>query len=151
MSIKEEPHEQQQVGRGGKHKPKAYATPTPSIPAKVFLPLSLPPPSAPMPQTNKNNADLYLNDLALTFSPPQVVIASTPSNFIFQFQHVLVEASDGSNINKVFIFVENESISNMLENGTIDNPMLMFAFEFVKNVSELEHGLFTVGVLFLGV
>ena len=26
----------------------------------------------------------------------------------------------------------------MLENGAIDNPMLMFAFEFVKNVGELD-------------
>ena len=26
----------------------------------------------------------------------------------------------------------------MLENGAIDNPMLMSTFEFVKNVSELE-------------
>ena len=76
--------------------------------------------------------------LHLTLTPPQVVIASTPSIFYFQSQHVVVEASNGSNIHKVSTFVKNEFISNMLENGAIDNPMLIFAFEFVKNVSELE-------------
>ena len=49
-----------------------------------------------------------------------------------------VEAADGSHIHKVSMFMKNESISNMLENGAIDNPVLKAAFEFVKNVSELE-------------
>ena len=51
---------------------------------------------------------------------------------------MVVAASDGSNVHKVSTFVKNESISNMLENGAIDNPMLMSAFEFVKKVSKLE-------------
>ena len=51
---------------------------------------------------------------------------------------MVVEASDGSNIHKVSTFIKNEFISNMLENGAIDNLVLMFAFEFVKNVNELK-------------
>ena len=125
------------LGEEVNDKRKAHATPNPSVPAKVVVP-SPPPPSAPMPQNNTHNVDLHLDDIALTLSPPQVVIASTPSNSVFQSQHVVVEASDGSNIHKVSTFVKNESISNMLENGAIDNPMLMSAFEFVKNVSKLE-------------
>ena len=57
-----------------------------------------PPPSVTMPQNNKNNVDLHLDDIALTFNPPQVVIVFTLSNFIFQSQHMVVEAPDGSNI-----------------------------------------------------
>ena len=130
--MEEEPHEEQQhVVRGGKRKRKAHVTSTSSVPAKVVVPSPPPPPSAPMPQ----NVDLHLDDIALTLSPPRVVIASTPSNSSFQSQHV---ASDGSNIHKVSTFMKNESISNMLENGAIDNPVLKAAFEFVKKVSELE-------------
>ena len=51
---------------------------------------------------------------------------------------MVVEASDGYNIHKLSTFVKNESISNMLDNGAIDNPVLMCAFEFIKNVSNLE-------------
>ena len=51
---------------------------------------------------------------------------------------MVVEASNGSNIHKLPTFVEKESISNMLENGAIDNPMLISAFEFVKNISKFE-------------
>ena len=51
---------------------------------------------------------------------------------------MVVEASDGSNIDKVSTFVKNKSIFNMLDNGIIDNPVLMFAFELVKNISEFE-------------
>ena len=51
---------------------------------------------------------------------------------------MVVEASNRSNIHKVYIFLKNESISNMLENGAIDNPMLISVFDFVKNDSELE-------------
>ena len=76
--------------------------------------------------------------IALTLTLPQVVIVSTPSNFIFQSQHVVVEASNESNIYKISMFVKNESISNMLENGTIVNPVFMSAFEFVENVYKLE-------------
>ena len=36
------------------------------------------------------------------------------------------------------MFVKNVFISNMLENGAINNPVLISAFEFVKNVSKLE-------------
>ena len=134
--IMEESHEvQQPVRRGTKHKQKAHTTPNPSIRAKVVV---LSPPSVPMSQNITRNVDLHLDDIALTFSPLQVVIASTPSNSVFQSQDVVVEASNGSNIHKVSTFVKNESISNILENGAIDNPMLMSAFEFVKNVSKLE-------------
>ena len=136
--MEEEPHEDQQyVGRRGKRKRKAHATPNPYVPAKVVV-TSPPPPSVSMPQNNTRNVDLHLDDIALTLSPPQVVIASTPSNSVFQSQRVIVEASDGSTIHKVSTFVKNESISNMLENGAIDNPMLMSAFEFVKKVSKLK-------------
>ena len=134
--MEEEPHEvQQHVGRGGKHKRKVHAITNPSIPAKVVVPS---PPSAPMPQNVTRIVDLHVDDIALTPSPFQLVFTSTPSTFVFQSQHVVVEVSNGSNIYKVFTFVKNESISNMLENGAIDNPMLIFAFKFVKNTSKLE-------------
>ena len=94
---------------------------------KVVVPS---PPSAPMPQNVTRNVDLHLDDIVLIPTPPQVVIASTPSNSIFQSQHLV--------IHKVSIFVKNVSISNMLENGAINNPVLISAFEFVKNVSKLE-------------
>ena len=81
---------------------------------------------------------MHLDDIALTPTPAQVVFASIPSSFIFQFQHVVVEASNGSDIHKVFTFVKNEFISNMLENGVINNLVLMSAFELVKNVSKFE-------------
>ena len=81
---------------------------------------------------------MHLDDTALTLSPPQVIIASTPSNFVFQFQHVVVESPHESNLHKINMFVKNEFISSMLENGAIDNPVLMSAFDFVKNVSEFE-------------
>ena len=133
--IMEESHEvQQPVRRGTKHKQKAHTTPNPSIRAKVVV---LSPPSVPMSQNITRNVDLHLDDIALTLSPPQVVIALIPSNFVFQSQHTVVEVSDGSNIHKVSIFVKNESNSNMLENDAIDNQVLMSAFEFVKNVSML--------------
>ena len=51
---------------------------------------------------------------------------------------MVVEASNKSNVHKVFIFVKNESISSMLDNDTINNPVLMSAFEFVKKISMLE-------------
>ena len=51
---------------------------------------------------------------------------------------MIVEASGGSNIHKVSTFMKNESISNILENGAINNLVLISAFEFVKNVSELK-------------
>jgi hypothetical protein len=105
-----------------------------------------PPPSVTMPQNNNNNVDLHLDDIALTLSPPQVVIASTPSSSTFQSQYVVVESPHGSNIHKVSIFVKNESISNMLENGAIDNPVLMSAFDFVKNVSEFKQHFFILYV-----
>ena len=76
-------------------------------------------------------------DIALTFSPSQVVIASTPLIFYLKSQHVVVESSNGSNLYKVYTFVKNDFISNLLENGPINNPMLIYAFEFVKNISEL--------------
>ena len=137
--MEEEPHEEQQrVGRGGKRKRKAHATPTPCVPPKVVVPSPPSAPSVTMPQNNNNNVDLHLDDIALTLSPPQVVIASTPKNIAFQSQHVVVESPRGSNIHKVSMFVKNESISYMLENGAIDNPVLMSAFDFVKNVSEFE-------------
>ena len=78
------------------------------------------------------NVDLHLDGNTLTLSPPQVVIASTPSNSIFQSQHMVVKAFDGSNIHRVSTFVKNKSISNMLENGAIDNPILISTFEFGK-------------------
>ena len=135
--MKEEPYEEQQyVGKEGKCKRKAHTIPTPSVPTKVTVPSLSPPPFAPMSQNNKNNVDLHFDDIALILNPSQVVIASIPLNFIFQ--HVVVEASDGSNIYKVSTFVMNESITNMLENAAIGNLVLMFAFEFVKNVSKLE-------------
>ena len=82
--MEEEPREEQQrVERGGKRKRKAHATPIPYVPKKVVVPLLLPPPSTSIPQNNKKKIDLSLDDIALTLSPPQVVIASTPSNFIF--------------------------------------------------------------------
>ena len=93
--------------------------------------------SAPISLTF-NTLTLPPCDIALSLTPSQVVIASTPSIYDFQSQHVVVEASNGSIIHKVSTFVKNESIFNKLENGTIDNPMLIFAFEFVKNVRELE-------------
>ena len=100
--MEEKPRkEQYHVERGGKRKRKAHATPIHSVPETIVVPLLLPPPSTPMPQNNKNNVDLSLHDIALTLSPPQVVIASTPSNFIFQSQHMVVEAFDGSNIQKM--------------------------------------------------
>jgi hypothetical protein len=137
--MEEEPHEEQQrVGRGGKRKRKAHATPTPCVPPKVVVPSPPSAPSVTMPQNNNNNVDLHLDDIALTLSPPQVVIASTLSNSVFQSQHMVVESPHASNIHKVSMFVKNESISNMLENGAIDNPMLMSAFDFVKKVSEFE-------------
>ena len=137
--MEEEPHEDQQhVGRGGKRKRKAHATPNPSVPAKFVVPSPPLPPFVSMPQNNTRNVDLHLDDIALILSPPQVVITSIPSNSVFQSQRVVVEASDGSTIHKVSTFVKNESISNMLENGAIDNPMLMSAFEFVKKVSKFE-------------
>ena len=127
--MEEEPHEDQQhVGRGGKRKRKAHATSNPSVPAKVVVPSPPPLPSVSMPQNNTRNVDLHLDDIALILSPPQVVIASIPSNSVFQSQRVVVETSDGSTIHKVSTFVKNESISNMLENGAIDNPVLMSAF-----------------------
>jgi hypothetical protein len=76
----------------------------------MVVPSPLPPQFLPISQNNKNNFYLYLYDIALILSPPQVVIASTPSNSVFKFQHVIVQASDGSNIHKVFMFVKNESI-----------------------------------------
>ena len=137
QSMEEEPHEEQHhVGRGGKRKRKAHSTPTRSVPAKVVVPSPLPPPSVPQPQNNNNTVDLTLDDIPLTLSPPQVVIASTPSNSVFQSQHV--ETRDESNVHKVLTFLKNESISNMLENGAIENPVLMSAFEFVKKVSKLQ-------------
>ena len=95
-----------------------------------------------MPQNVTCSIDLYLDDIALTSTPPQVVIASTPSNSDFQSQHVIDEVSNGSNIHNIFMFVKNKSISNMLENGAIDNPMLMFVFEFVKKINKLERHYF---------
>ena len=97
-----------------------------------------PPPSVTIPQNNNNNVNLHLDDIALILSPPQVVIASTPSNSAFQSQHVVVEFPRGSNIHKISMFVKNESISNIFENGAIDNPMLMYAFDFVNKVSKFE-------------
>ena len=60
---------------------------------------------------------------------------------------MVVEASDGSNIHKIFMFVKNESISNMLEIGAIDNLVLMSVFEFVKNVGEFEQHYLILYVL----
>ena len=37
-----------------------------------------------------------------------------------------------------FTFVKSKSISNMLEDGAMDNLMLISAFEFVKKVSEVK-------------
>ena len=51
---------------------------------------------------------------------------------------MVVGSPHGSNIHKNSMFVKNKSISNMLENGAIDNPVLMPAFDFVKNDSEFE-------------
>ena len=51
---------------------------------------------------------------------------------------MIIEIFYGSNIHKVSTFMKNDSISNMLENGAIDNPMLMSIFEFIKKVNELE-------------
>ena len=126
---------QQYVGRGSKRKRKVHATSNPCVPAKMVVSS---PSFAPMPQNVIRNVDLHLDDIVLTSTSPQVVIALTPSNSVFQSQDVVVEASNGSNIHKVSTFVKNESISNMLENGAIDNPVLMFAFEFVKNVRKLK-------------
>ena len=143
--IKEEPHEvQQHIGRGDKRKRKAHATPNSSVPAKVVVPS---PPSIPMPQNITHNVDLHLDVIALTPTPSQVIIASTPSNFIFQYQYVVVQISNGSNIHKFSTFVKNESISNVLKNGTIDNPVLMPTFEFVKKVSKLER-LYSISYVF---
>ena len=94
-----------------------------------------PPPSAPMPQKMLICILMILHSLLVH---PKLLLLQHPSNSSFQSQHVVVEASDGSNIHKVSTFVKNESISNMLENGAIDNPVLKAAFEFVKKVSELE-------------
>ena len=91
-----------------------------------------------MPQNNTRNVDLCLDYIILILSPPQVVIASTPWNSVFQSQYVVVKAFDESNIHKVSMFVKNESISNLLENSAIDNPVLMSTFEFVKNISKFE-------------
>ena len=139
--MTEEPHEEQQhVGRGGKHKRKAHATATSCVPPKVVVPSPPPPPppSVTMQLNNNNNVDFHLDDIVLTLSPPQVVIATIPSNSTFQSQHVVVESPHGFNIHKNSIFMKNESISNMLENSAINNPMLMSAFDFVKNVSDFE-------------
>ena len=137
--MAEEPHEEQQhVGRGGKHKRKAHATATSCVLPKVVVPSPPPPPSVTMQLNNNNNVDFHLDDIVLTLSPPQVVIATIPSNSTFQSQHVVVESPHGFNVYKNSIFMKNESISNMLENSAIDNPMLMSAFDFVKNVSDFE-------------
>ena len=113
------------------------ATPIPCVPAKVVVPSPPLPPSTPMPQNNKSNVDLHLDDIALTLSSSQVVITSTPSNSVFKFYYVVVEVFDGSNVHRVSTFM-NESISSRLDNSAIDNLVLVSAFEFVKNVSELE-------------
>ena len=56
--IEEEPHEEQHhIGKRGKRKRKAHATPTPFVPAKVVI-MSPPPPLppfAPMSPNNKRN------------------------------------------------------------------------------------------------
>ena len=80
--MEEEPHEEQQHF-GRKDKRKMHAILISSVLAKVLVPSPPLPPSAPMPQNNKSNIDLHLDDIAFTFSPPPVVIASTPSNFDF--------------------------------------------------------------------
>ena len=135
--IDEEPNEEQQhVGRGGKRKRKAYATPTSCVPPKVVVPSPPPTPSVTMSQNNNNNVDLHLDDIALTLSPPRVVIASSPSNSVFQSQHVVVESPYRSNMHKFSMFMKIEFISNVFKNGAIHNPMLMSALDFVKNVSE---------------
>jgi hypothetical protein len=54
----------------------------------MVVPSPPPPPSVPQPQNNNNTVDLTLDDIPLTLSPSQVVIASTPSNSVFQSQHV---------------------------------------------------------------
>ena len=74
--MEEEPYEvQQHLGRGGKRKRKAHVTLSSYVPAKMVL---LSPPSAPMPQNITRNVVLHFDDITLTLSPPQVVIASTP-------------------------------------------------------------------------
>ena len=113
----------------------------------MVVPSPPPPPSVTMPQNNNNNINLYLDDIALILSPSQVVIASTPSNSAFQSQHVVVEFPRGSNIHKISMFVKNESISNILENGAINNPMLMSAFDFVNKVSKFEQHYLILYVL----
>ena len=143
--IEEEPHEvQQHIRRRDKRKRKGYATLNSSVLAKMVVPS---PPSTPMPQNIMHNIDLHLDVIALTPTPPQVIIASTPSNFVFQYQHVVVQVSNGSNIHKFSTFVKNESISNVLKNGAINNPVLMSTFEFVKNVSKLER-LYSISYVF---
>lgn len=44
---------------------------------------------------------------------------------------------DRFNIPKVSLFVENASISNMLENGGTEHLVLVSTFEFVKNADLL--------------
>lgn len=46
-----------------------------------------------------------------------------------------LKVSDTFNTHEVFVFVENASISNMLENGTMENPLLVPTFEFVEKAS----------------
>ena len=63
---------------------------------------------------------------------------------------MIVEASDGSNIHKVSTFVKKKCISNMLENGAIDNLVLVSAFEFVKKINKVEqyHLILCIFIIF---